>query len=143
MHNSEAPERRRSNSGFRKVELEDRLLLFLIRLRRKTRFSELGYQFGCGRDSARSYFEEMLEIFISHIVPRLVYPRPPEELRKLSRSEILNLFPDLLAILDATNWEQLQPENFLENRMSYSAFKHMTVFQVLLGKSLARPSFPT
>jgi hypothetical protein len=42
--------------------------------------------------------------------------------------------PDLVAILDATNWEQLKPENFLENRLSYSAFKHMNVYQVLLGE---------
>jgi hypothetical protein len=39
-----------------------------------------------------------------------------------------------LAILDATNWEQLKPENFLENRLSYSAYKHMNVYQVLLGE---------
>lgn len=46
---------------------------------------------------------------------------------------VLERFPDLLAILDATNWEQQRPENFLLNRLSYSAFKHFVAFQVLFG----------
>lgn len=54
----------------------------------------------------------------------------------MSRPKVLRLFPDLLVILDAMNWEQLKPENFLENRLSYSALKHMNVYQVLLGESL-------
>jgi hypothetical protein len=52
----------------------------------------------------------------------------------MTRSEVKEKFPDLLAILDATNWEQFKPENFLENRLSYSAYKHMNVYQVLLGE---------
>jgi hypothetical protein len=114
--------------------LEERVLLFLTRLRRKTPFVELGYQFGCGRETARRYFHDLVDVFHKHFVLRLVFPRSPEELRKMSRAEVLAQFPDLLAILDATNWEQLKPGNFLENRLSWSAYKHMTVFQVLLGE---------
>ena len=44
-------------------------------------------------------------------------------------------FPDLLAVLDATNWQQQKPENFLLNRLSYSAYKHFVAFQTLLGKN--------
>jgi len=109
-------------------------LIFLIRIRKKTTFQELGYQFGCGKESARRYFGEMVGLFRDHFVPRLVYPRPPEELRKMTREEVQRMYPDLLAILDATNWEQMKPENFLENRMSYSAYKHGTVFQAVLGE---------
>ena len=75
----------------------------------------------------------MVKIFHKNFVSRLVFPRPPQELKDMSRQQVLDAFPDLLAILDATNWEQLKPENFLENRLSYSAYKHMNVFQVLLG----------
>jgi len=132
--NDGAPNRRQSNEGFRKLDLDDRVLIFLQRLRRKTTFQELGYLYGCGKESARRYFGEMVKIFHTHFVPRLVFPRTPEELRKMSREQVSNQFPDLLAILDATNWEQLKPENFLENRLSYSAFKHMNAFQVLLGE---------
>ena len=46
----------------------------------------------------------------------------------------LQQFPDLLAVLDATNWQQQKPENFLLNRLSYSAYKHFVAFQTLLGK---------
>ncbi len=97
-------------------------------------FKELGYQYGCGEESARRYCDEMTTVFHKDFVPRLVFPRPPEELKAMTRPEVLAKYPDLLAILDATNWEQLKPENFLENRLSYSAYKHMNVYQVLLGE---------
>jgi hypothetical protein len=109
-------------------------LIFLIRIRKKTTFQELGYQFGCGKETARTYFWEMVKIFNKEFVPRLVFPHPPEELQKMTRQEVKSVYPHLLAILDATNWEQMRPENFLENRLSYSAYKHGTVFQALLGE---------
>ncbi len=108
--------------------------MFLTRLRRKVTFQELGYQYGCGKESARRYCKELTKLFRVHFVPRLVFPRPPEELSNMTREEVRQRFPDLLAILDATNWEQFKPENFLENRLSYSAYKHMNVYQVLLGE---------
>ncbi len=110
--------------------------MFLTRVRRKTPFEELGYQYGCGRESAREYCDELTAIFHKYLVPRLVFPRPPEELKKMTREKVQRDYPDLLAILDATNWEQLKPENFLENRLSYSGYKHMNVFQTLLGELL-------
>ena len=108
--------------------------MFLARLRRKVTFQELGYQYGCGKESARRYCDELTDLFQKHFVPRLVFPRPPEEVSAMTRPEVKEKFPDLLAILDATNWEQLKPENFLENRLSYSAYKHMNMYQVLLGE---------
>lgn len=112
--------------------------MFLTRVRRKTPFQELGYQYGCGKESAKRYCSELVTLFHRHLVPRLVFPRPPEELRRMSRPEVRQLYPDLVAILDATNWEQFKPENFLENRLSYSAFKHKNVYQVLLGEYAPR-----
>jgi len=110
--------------------------MFLARVKRKVTFQELGYQYGCGKDSARRYCNEITSLVSQHLVPRLVFPRPPEELMRMSRPDVQRLFPDLLAVLDATNWEQFKPENFLENRLSFSAYKHMNVFQVLLGEYL-------
>lgn len=129
--------RRRSNEGHRNVDLDDRVLLFLSRIKRKTPFSELGYLYGCGKASAQRYYQEMVNIFCTDMVPHLVFPRPPEELLKMTSQKVLENFPDLLAILDATNWEQQRPENFLLNRLSYSAFKHFVAFQVLLGTVVA------
>ena len=48
----------------------------------------------------------------------------------MSRKEVSDMFPNLLAILDATNWEQLQPQNFLENRLSYSAAWHVDMLMM-------------
>lgn len=122
--------------------MSDRVVLFLTRVRRKSTFQELGYQYGCGKVSAKRYYAELVKIFHEHFVPRLVFPRPPAELHAMSRPEVLEMFPDVLAILDATNWEQLKPGNFLENRLSYSAYKHKNVYQVLLGElHIQRASF--
>jgi len=55
----------------------------------------------------------------------------------MSKKEVLETFPDLLALLDATNWRELQSENFLLNRLSYSSYKHFVAFQVLLGKYIS------
>ena len=131
----DATNRRKSNEGFRKVDMKERMLVFLSRIRRKVPFSELGYQYGCGKETARRYFDEMVDLFNTHLVPRLIFSPTPEELKKMSRAEVLEQYSDLLAILDATNWEQLRPENFVENRLTYSAFKQFNSFQVLLGKS--------
>jgi hypothetical protein len=114
--------------------LPERVLIFLSRIRKKVPYKELGYQYGCGEETARQYFLELVEVFVKHFVPRLVFPLPPEELRKMTPENVRERYPDLLAVLDATNWEQFKPENFLENRLSYSAYKHMNAFQVLMGE---------
>ena len=77
---------------------------------------------------------ELITIFSEDLVPCLVYPRPTEEIRAMTEPKIREDYPDLLAILDATNWHQLKPGNFLHNRLTYSAYKHDTVFQVLMGE---------
>ncbi len=107
--------------------------MFLSRIKRKVPFQELGYQYGCGKASAKEYFDEMVELFVTRVVPDVVFPRMPSELKDMTRQEVAQKFPHLLAILDATNWQQLKPENFLQNRLSYSAYKHFNAFQVLLG----------
>ena len=130
---ADVPGRRQSNDGYRTVGLEERVLMFLTRLRRKTPFEEMGFQYGCGETSARRYFDELVNCFVEHVVPRLVFPRSPEELKKMARKEVLEAFSDLLYTLHATTWEQQKPENFCLNRLSYSAYKHYTVFQTLMG----------
>lgn len=134
MSKAEEPDRRASNEGFRKLDLDERVVMFLARVKRKVSFQELGYQYGCGRESARRYYDEIATLFSTHLVPRLLFPRAPADVHKMTRQDVKVNFPDLLAILDATNWEQLRPQNFLENRLSYSAYKHMNAFQVLLGE---------
>ena len=115
--------------------MRERMLIFLSRIRRKVPLFELGYQYGCGKETARRYFDEMVDLCNTHLVPRLIFSPTAEELKKRFRQQVLDHYSDLLAILDATNWEQLKPENFVENRLTYSAFKHFNSFQVLLGKS--------
>jgi hypothetical protein len=128
-------ERRSSNEGYRKADLEERLVMFLSRTRRKVGYAELGYQYGIGETSAQRYCDEMLDIFAKHVVPHLVFPRPPEQLRGWASERVKEAFPDLMGVLDATNFEMPTPEVFLENRQSYSPHKNMNSNQVLLGKN--------
>ncbi len=65
--------------------------MFLSRLRRKVTYQELGYQYGCGKESARRYCKELTNLFHEHFVPRLVFPRPPEELINMTLIEALIL----------------------------------------------------
>jgi hypothetical protein len=78
---SDAPNRRQSNEGYRKLDLPERVM-FLARIKRKVPFEELGYQYGCGAESARRYCGELVEIFVKHFVPRLIFPLPPAELKE-------------------------------------------------------------
>lgn len=139
---------RRSNEGYRKLDLPERVLIFLSRQWRKVHFSALGYLYGCGKSTAHEYYEELRNIFYEKLVPRLVFPPSPRELRAMLPQKVLEAFPDLLTILDATNWGQETPENFLLNRLAYSAYKHEVVFQVLLGipalpYTICTPHFPS
>lgn len=94
----------------------------------------MGYLYGCGRESARRYFEEIRDIWHEHVVGRLLYPLPPQDVLAMRRDEVAKAFPHLLAILDATNWQQQKAQNFLLNRLTYSAYKHYNSLQVLAGK---------
>ena len=118
------------------MDLEERILIFLTRIRRRRSFKEMGYLYGYGRDSARRYYVEIVELFSKFMVPRLGFPRTPEELLQMAVKETRERFPNLLGILVATNWAQQKPENFLLNRLSYSAYKHFVALQVLLGRPL-------
>jgi Helix-turn-helix of DDE superfamily endonuclease len=110
--------RRQSNEGHRKVDLQERVLIFLTRIRWKRSFKEMGYLYGCGKDSARRYYDEMVDLFSKHLVPLLVFPRSPDELLAMASQTTRERFPDLLGILDATNWPQQKPENFLPKVLS-------------------------
>lgn len=109
-------------------------MIFLTRLRRKMCFKELGLLYGCGEATASDYFWELVELFHEALVPNLLFPRTPQELKEMSRKEVLEAFPDLLYLIDATNWQMQKPENFLYNRMTWSAYKSFNAFQAVLCK---------
>lgn len=107
--------------------------MFLTRLRRKESFQYLGYLFGCGEQTCRDYHQELVDLFVKHVVPNLVYPFPPSFLMRMKQESAAKEFPDLLYVLDGTSLKQNVPGNFLENRLCYSAYKHEVAFQVLVG----------
>ena len=66
----DASQRRRSKEGYRKVDMKDRMLIFLSLFGGRRLFPELGYQFGRGKETARQYFVEIVDLFNTHFVPR-------------------------------------------------------------------------
>ena len=124
-----------SKVGFRNVDLENRFLLFLRRCRRKVRFKALGYEHGVGKATAKRYFDEMRKLFLEKLVPQFLYVRKPEDLRARMSEKVKKDFPDVLYLIDATTFDIQKPENFLMNRLSWSAYKGKNVFQVLCGRS--------
>ena len=125
---------RKSNEGYRKTDFLERVLIFLSRLRRKLPFKELGYLYGCGKTSAKRWYGEILDLFCDVIVQNVFYPRSPDELRRMRSDLTKERFPDLLAAIDATMWQMLKPENFLFNRLTYSAYKNYNALQVVMCK---------
>jgi hypothetical protein len=99
--------RRQSNEDWRKVDLDEWVLIYLTRIKRKGSFKELGYLYGCGKASEQRYYQEFLELSSKHMVPRLVFPRSPEQLSEMADQNTLERFADLLGVFDATNWQQL------------------------------------
>jgi len=110
-------------------------LIFLTRLRRKLPFKELGYLYGCGKTTAKRWYGEILDLFCDVIVQNVFYPRSLEELRQMRTDLTKERFADLLAAINATMWQMLKPENFLLNRLTFSAYKHYNALQVVMRKS--------
>lgn len=75
-----------------------------------------------------------MDLFCDEIVQNVFYPQSPNELRRMRSDLTKERFPDLLAAIDATMWQMQKPENFLLNRLTYSAYKNYNALQVVMCK---------
>ena len=127
---------RKSNEGFRLLDLDDRLLLFLIRIRRCMPFRVLGILFGVSKSAAHNYYNEILDLIVKSALPLLVHPRSREELLAVASNKFKEDLPGALLIWDATGFRWQGRENVALSRLLYSAYHHQSEGLVLFGKEL-------
>ena len=107
----------------------------MIRLRRKTSFTELGYWFGVGKASAHEYFKEMLALFNVTVAPVLLRVPSVQEMLDVRSPEAALAFKIACLIYDGTNFVIGKPEIFALNRLTWSTYKKFNSFQVMLSES--------
>jgi len=94
--------RRSSNQGHRALDVADRVLLFLMRLRRGVPFEGLRIMFGISFGSAFNYFMECLNAFHRHVMPRLLHPLSAQQIDAMSSEDIKRDLPGAKLIFDLT-----------------------------------------
>lgn len=134
-------QRRHSNSGHRALELNDRIFLFLTRMRRRMPFETLGILFGISHETARTYYGEMLDLFCENLLGRLVYPLSAAETKQITPAEFSKDLPDVLVIWDATGFDINSKGNVLGSRILYSAYNHHSQCFVVFGRCKGVLSF--
>lgn len=132
--------RRKSNEGYRKRDTNDRLLLFFMRLRRKTPFEGLGILFGIATSVARAYYLEILEVFHDKLVPLLLAPLDSETLLSYVPEEFKEKLPGAKIIIDLTSFKLKSKENAVLGRILYSAYHHQSEAGAVFGE-IHRPPF--
>ncbi len=116
--------RRSSNQGFRALAVADRVLLFLMRLRRGVPFEGLRIMFGISFGSACTYFMECLNAFHRHVMPRLLHPLSAAQIDAMSSEDIKRDLPGTKLIFDLTAFPWKSKENALLSRVLFSAYHH-------------------
>ncbi len=129
--------RRNSNLGYRKLCVEDRILLFLIRTWRRVPFEGLGILFGVSNISAANYYYETVVAFHEALVPRLVHPRSGDEIDSMAPPKFREELPGARLIFDGTGFRLKSKENVLLSRILYSAYHKQHEAQVVFGKCRA------
>jgi hypothetical protein len=126
--------RRRSNSGYRQLDVNDRILLFMMRMRRRVPFEGLRIMFGISTGSAHNYFMECLNAFHKHVMPRLLHPLSAAEIDAMSSEDIKRDLPGAKLIFDLTAFPWKSKENVLLSRLLYSAYHHRSEGGAVFGE---------
>ncbi len=112
--NEERPDaraRRHSNENHRKRSLADRILMFLMRMRRRMPFDGLRILSGVSVGTAHNYYMEMLKLFWNEVMPRLLHPRSWAEIGAMTPAQIELDLPGAKLIFDLTAFPWKSKEN--------------------------------
>jgi len=110
------------------------VLLFLMRMRRRTPFEGLRILLGVSVGTALNYYTECLEVFHETGVPRLLYPRSGAEIDAMTPQEIKDALPGAKIIFDLTAFGWKSKENVLLARVLYSAYHHRPEGAAVFGE---------
>lgn len=102
----------------------DRVLLFLMRMRRGVPFEGLRIMFGVSYGTAYACFMECLKAFHDDVVPRLLHPLSADQIDAMSPENIKRDLPGAKLIFDLTAFPWKAKENVLLSRILYSAYHH-------------------
>jgi hypothetical protein len=114
--------------------VEDRVLLFMMRMRRRTPFEGLRIFFGVSVGTAVNYYTECLEAFHKSVVPLLLHPRSGAEIDRVTPQEIKDALPGAKIIFDLTAFGWKSKENVLLGRVLYSAYHHRPEGAAVFGE---------
>jgi len=127
--------RRKSNEGHRKLGLDDQLLLFFMRFRRRVPFEGLGIQFGISTATAHKYYHEVLDVFHEKLVRLLLHPLDAATCNSFMEEEFKEKLPGAKFIVDLTSFKMKSKENASLARILYSAYHHQSEAAAVFGKT--------
>ncbi len=95
MKNTQTHEgvKRKANIGHRKLCVEDRILLYLLRKWRNVPFEGLRIFFGISFGSAVEHFTETAEAYHDHVAGRLLYSRSGDEIDAMAPEDFKRDLP--------------------------------------------------
>jgi hypothetical protein len=125
--------RRKSNSGHRKLDVDEQILLFLIRLRRGMPFEGLAILFGVSVGTAHNTFKEVLRVFNARLVPRVLDPLSGAQIEAMTSAQFKEDLPGAKFVVDLTGFPCKSKENVLLGCLLWSAYKHDSEVTAVFG----------
>lgn len=122
--------------GSRKIRTADRVLLFLMRMRRRIPYQGLAHFFGLSKSTAANYFDEMLEVCYDDVVPFLLHPLKAADIDAMTPSDFKRDLPGCKVVFDLTGFALKSKENVLLSRLLYSAYHHRSEAGALFGECI-------
>ncbi len=118
-------DRKRAIGGGRKYELalRDRLIMVMCWLRLYLNTEALGFLFGVDKSTVSRNTHRLLKVLWALGEETLGWPEPPKRGEGKTIEQALAEYPDLLAIVDATEQRVRRPGNDDEQRRHYSGKK--------------------
>jgi hypothetical protein len=132
-------QRRKSNEFYRKLGMDDRILLFMMRMRRNMPFEGLRILFGISFGTASNYYDEMLDIFHKNLVPWLLDPRSSSKINENMPDEFKADLPGAKFVVDLTSFRYKSKENFILSRILHLAYHHQTKGITVFGTTQPYP----
>jgi hypothetical protein len=126
--------KQKANKGYRKLSLEDRILLYLVRKWRGIPFEGLRILFGVSFGTAVNCFDETLKAYNDNITRRLLYPRSGSEIDTMIPKDFRQDLSGARLIFDGTGLKMKNKENVLLQCILFSAYHKQTEGQVVFGE---------
>ena len=118
---------------FKKISRENRLLIFLMRMKLGLNFSAIGCLFGVSRQTASNIFYDVLETLLINIKTWIFWPS--KEAIKESMPDAFRNYPNCRAIIDCTELRCESPGSVQNRVLMYSSYKGGFTIKFLIAIS--------